>query len=208
MNDFSNILSGSDNLWKYLFTVGILLIFISIYYPLQKSEEINLEIIELNTDSQILNKKIEYLEKEVSELKYSLKKSNFVIDSLSLKNWETEINKIQGELIDNINVAKERTKELQLEIIKNQGKENYINELQKQSNFYKGFFRIGIIIGFIMVIIGLYKWTIASFVSDQLRLQKLNPEEKEKLFLIIKNNFLKKFTLKLKSVFRFIKSIF
>lgn len=84
MNDFSNILSGSDNLWKYLFTVGILLIFISIYYPLQKSEEINLEIIELNTDSQILNKKIEYLEKEVSELKYSLKKSNFVIDSLSV----------------------------------------------------------------------------------------------------------------------------
>jgi hypothetical protein len=61
MTEISGILSGSDNLWKYLFTVGVLLIAISILYPLKQSETIDLRVIDLYTDSKSLDQKIKHL---------------------------------------------------------------------------------------------------------------------------------------------------
>jgi hypothetical protein len=144
MTEISGILSGSDNLWKYLFTVGVLLIAISILYPLKQSETIDLRVIDLYTDSKSLDQKIKHLKEDSETFNNYLNIATKELDSLkSIKNQAkilTRISNIESEIATERKIIKNKIRELQLFVIENQGKEDYILELKKHSSNYKKFF--------------------------------------------------------------------
>lgn len=191
MTEISGILSGSDNLWKYLFTVGVLLIAISIFYPLKQSETIDLKIIDLYTDSKRLEQKIKHLKEDNVTFNNYLNIATKEVDSLrTLKNQATillRISTIETEIASEKKMIKNKIRELQLLIIENQGKENYIVELKNQSYKYKKFFYLGVILGIILLLLGLYKWLMATTASDKLRWKELGESEKDTLREFLKD---------------------
>jgi hypothetical protein len=192
MTEVTSILSGSDNLWKYLFTMGVLLISISIIYPLKQSEIIDLKVMDLRTDSKITAQKIKQLKDDNHEFILYKNIANREIDSLkSLK-----VNKLILEKIDLIKseIGQERKKikekilNIELLIIENEGKENHVVVLESQSKKYKMYFQIGFWFGVAIMLIGLVKWCIATIASDKLRWKELGLNETS----LFKNPFTKK----------------
>ncbi len=54
----TSFFSGSENLYKYLVTIGILLIVLTVYYPLNEKQSLEILIIQLEKDVKLLNYKI------------------------------------------------------------------------------------------------------------------------------------------------------
>ena len=191
MTEISGILSESDNLWKYLFTVGVLLIAISILYPLKQSETIDLRIIDLYTDSKSLDLKIKHLKEDTESYNSYLNIATKELDSLkSIQNQAkvlTRIGNIESEMATDRKIIKNKIRDLQLLVIENQGKEDYIVELKKHSSNYKKFFYLGFILGIILLIWGLYKWLMATIASDKLRWKELGETEKSNLKEFLQN---------------------
>lgn len=191
MTEISGILSGSDNLWKYLFTVGVFLIAISILYPLKQSETIDLRIIDLYTDSKSLDQKIKHLKEDSETFNSYLNIATKELESLkSIKNQTktlTRISNIESEIASERKTIKNKIRELQLLVIENQGKEDYIVELKKHSKNYKKFFYLGFILGSILLLWGLFKWLMATIASDKLRWKELGETEKSNLKEFLQN---------------------
>lgn len=80
--DLTSIISGSDNLWKYLFTLGTFMFALAILYPLQKRQELEIEINHNNKEVALLNGEIKNLKDKVFEFPKIANKSVRQIDSL------------------------------------------------------------------------------------------------------------------------------
>lgn len=183
MTEVTSILSGSDNLWKYLFTVGVLLIGLSILYPLKQSHLIDLQVIELKTDSKSLKQKVNHLKEDNNAFNVYLSIANLEIDSLkAIKNLSSASSRvllIESEIAKERKVIRSRIRELQLLVIENQGKEDIIRELREQSSDYRKYFYVGLTFGTVILILGLYKWCMATIASDKLRWKELGESERK-----------------------------
>ncbi len=191
MTEVSGILSGSDNLWKYIFTVGVLLIALSILYPLKQSEIIDLQIIDLNTNSKSLVLKIKHLKEDIAAFSKYLSIATQDLDSLKmLKNQSSVLSKIssiESEIALERKVIQNKIRELQLLVIENKGKEDYIIELQKHSGNYRIYFYLGFVFGAVLLLWGIYKWLMATIASDKLRWKELGESERDTLEEILKS---------------------
>lgn len=49
----TSFFSGSENLYKYLVTVGTLIIVLTVYYPLKEKQELEVLSIKIENDLQI-----------------------------------------------------------------------------------------------------------------------------------------------------------
>jgi|LakMenEpi03Aug12_release.lakeMendotaPanAssembly.Ray.scaffolds.fasta_scaffold306299_1 hypothetical protein len=56
----TSFLSGSENLYKYLVTMGILLVFLTVYYPLKEKQLLELKTNELEIEVKKLNLSIQF----------------------------------------------------------------------------------------------------------------------------------------------------
>ena len=65
----TSFLSGSENLYKYLVSVGLLLMVMTVFYPLKEKQEIEISTIKLEKEVLKLNFKIKDNYKKVKELK-------------------------------------------------------------------------------------------------------------------------------------------
>lgn len=57
----NNFFSGSENLYKYLVTIGILMLVLTIYYPLKEKQELEILKINLKSELRVLNLEIKSL---------------------------------------------------------------------------------------------------------------------------------------------------
>ena len=185
MIEGANILTGSDNLWKYLFTVGTVLLSLSILYPLKQSEIIELNIIELNTDSKKIGIRIKNIKSDQNQFSKYLEFAQAEIDTLSSSGDNDSIYKkvenIQIEIAEERKKLKVKIRNLQLLNTENQGKEDYILKLQEQSKNYKLYFKFGLIFGIVFMVIGLFKWVMATWANDKLRWNELGTTERKTL---------------------------
>ncbi|EJL64980.1 hypothetical protein [Flavobacterium sp. CF136] len=94
----NSFFSGSENLYKYLVTVGILLITLTVYYPLKEKQELEILTIKIKNELKILEFKINDNKKNVDILKNA--KSGITSSSLILiqkSQYENSINQISCE---------------------------------------------------------------------------------------------------------------
>ena len=186
MEPFS-FLSGSDNLFKYLFTVGAVMIIISIFYPLQKSQEIEIKQTDLLKESELLTNEIRLLKNDYQILKDEYSDISHILDSLVLVHGDKVTENIQfleyrkkgNKMIQNLN---DRERELKIKNIIIQNEESKIDLLGKHSESFKSYYSLVKWLGIIFLIIGFIGWCLSTFVRERIQWielqQKIPKKEK------------------------------
>lgn len=80
----TSFFSGSENLYKYLVTMGLLLMVLTVYYPLKEKQELEIVKIQLENDVKSLNYKIKENAKSVNNLRVSISKGGTTIENKEL----------------------------------------------------------------------------------------------------------------------------
>lgn len=82
----NSFFSGSENLYKYLVSIGLLMIVLSIYYPLKESQDLQVMRIKLKSEFNAISHEIDQNQKKVDELKIDIKSGKL---SESVKHTKT-----------------------------------------------------------------------------------------------------------------------
>lgn len=170
------LLGGSDNIFKYMATVGMLLIGISVLYPLERKNEIELKRNQLISELKIDSIENSFFLKELNE---TIKKDS--IDFIKATSINTQITKtkiktkrvkLQRELdalLNNkINKINELEK-LELEKLKNSINLRYKNQeialLENQSEQFGKYYSWCFWTGIVVSIFGFGLWLYQSIIE-------------------------------------------
>ena len=156
----NSFFSGSENLYKYLVTVGILLVVMTVYYPLKEKQELEILSIKIKNELSILNYKIENNKKVADKISANIKTAT-ADDLLIVKknHLENEINQISCE--------------------------NKYNELKARNSYtqiYGIIFWIFFPAGILLIVFGFIKWNLTKKLDDEILAL-----EKKKLEIEIEN---------------------
>ena len=151
---------NTDNLFKFLFINGIVLVVISLFYPLQKQQELELEKTKYDQKVDLLNLKISNLKKEVIDFNTISRKDESKINRLkSLPKNITNDSKIKELKISFNRTYKslfDLREKLKIENINLKGDKAKIKLLIKHAEEYRQysnwFFRAGLFYFFIFLI--------------------------------------------------------
>lgn len=186
--DPTSLFSGSDNFFKYLSLGGFLFIVISIVFPMQRTQELSLEVINWEKEVKMLNHEILELSKNTNQLEK---------DS---KNYKSELNKLKiirasgGAAGNSANNKMESIVEAynsrlnSLEKVKNQVdikniiidfNNSRIIMLREQAKTYKMISWILIITGLVFLIYGSVKWHCSTSDTDKIKSIEKKMKEKE-----------------------------
>lgn len=169
----SSLLSGSDNLFKYLFTVGAVMIVTSIIYPLQKKQEIEIQINHLLKESELLNYEVVSLKKDYQRSKREFKdisdklSSMYNVSGKVVKEHEQfmQLRRKNNELIQNL---KSRYRELEIKNIIMQNEQSKIDLLKKHANSYNGYYLFVKWVGIFFLLFGLFGWMVSTFIQEKM----------------------------------------
>lgn len=143
----SSFFSGSENLYKYLVTIGILMVAMTVYYPLKEKQDLELQEIELNSKIESLTLKIQENKKRIKIIEDKKKKK------LDVNNEFEEIKKLHLEnLISQI-----------------ESKNNFkiIESKQKYIKYYNIIFWIFFPFGIFFIGYGFIKWRKSKKIDDE-----------------------------------------
>lgn len=162
----SNFFSGSENLYKYLVTIGILMLVLTIYYPLKEKQELEILKINLKSELKVLNLEIKDNNKNVIELTKYITQKNIS---------ESQRSKLFLEISQN-------QKANEIKQIKADGKLIEIKNRDKYINIYDNLFWAFILTGSAFILFGFFKWYNSKKVDDskcelEVELLKLKLEE-------------------------------
>lgn len=159
--NLSNFFAGSENLYKYkyLVSIGMLLIILTVYYPLKEKQELEILKIKLEEDVQILNFNIKENQINILNLQDRVKQNNADIKSLNVIekiNHDNHINHIE---------CKQKYSEIA-------ARQSYIK-------LYNILFWIFLPTGVIITLFGFIRWYIVKRIDDkmaELNYRKLQSE--------------------------------
>ena len=140
-SNLSNVFSGSENLYKYLVSIGLLLIVLTVYYPLKEKEELEVLKIELEAEVEIVNYNIKQNKENIESLQTSITKNG--VDSRKLE-LLTEIEAINRENTINHIRCKQKQNEIKV-------RKDYIY-------IYNILFWIFLPLGIIIAVVGFCRW--------------------------------------------------
>jgi regulator of replication initiation timing len=146
----SNFFSGSENLYKYLVSVGALMMILSVYYPLNETQQLEIVKINLNSDVKSLDYDIKENQKKIDKFKKELSSAVILPEK-------------KRELLDNIKVSHKAN---MLKQIKSEAKVEEIDKRETYISLYKWIFYICFPLGFIISAWGFWKWRKAKKDED------------------------------------------
>jgi hypothetical protein len=161
----SSFLSGSENLYKYLVSTGMLLIVLTVFYPLKEKQEIEIETIKLEKDVLKLN----------FEIKDNFKKVNY-IKNIKKKNNTLKLNGIYVNKLDIIN------KQNHLNQFELEKKNDEIKKRKSHIKLYNYLFWVFFPIGVFLALYGFIKWFKSKKIDDEI----LNLDKELKKLEVIK----------------------
>lgn len=176
------ISSSAENLYKFLFINGTILIILSMFYPLQQKNEIKIKTIEYNKNVEILNYNIDNQKNDVESFKAKSKKTIAFLDSLSQNRNEQNaliIQKKKAEYNKELDSIQSIQKTIRLNDIKLNSEKEKILELQKQAKTYSNYSIFFLIIGGVFFVIGIIGWSKATKVLDKIKKQELKKIKQE-----------------------------
>ncbi len=181
----SYISSSAENLYKFLFINGTVLVILSMFYPLQQKNEIKIRTIDFNKNVDILNYKIELHKAYVIKFKKNSKKLIVFLDSISRRRTPKNICVIEktkikyNQELDSINSIQQN---IELNQIKLEAEKNKIEELKKQAEIYSDYSFYFLIAGILFCVIGVLGWGARTRTLDKIRskeLKKISIQVKE-----------------------------
>lgn len=177
------IFSNIDNLFKFLFIAGIFLIMTSILYPLQRKQEIEIEILYFNKQAELLNLEIKELKKKVCSLSDDSEICIHALDSLkraknlniiqTQKEIDLKIKELKAaynKKYDDVEKDKLRIDIKSIITEYNQSKiEVYNNHLEA----YDCYFKLFLVFGIVFTVIGILGWFKSTHISEIIKLEQL-----------------------------------
>lgn len=157
----NSFIGGSENLYKYLVTIGLLLIVGSVYYPLKEKQSLELLKIELQAEVKQLSVKVKSNAKAVEVLK---NKAMVDLDSVALSK------------------TSELNEQNQIKQLETERKLSEINNRSWYINLYNILFWFFFPVGIVLCIYGFCKWNKVKKCDDRIKtleLEKLEIEVKK-----------------------------
>lgn len=184
---FDKILPNTDNFFKYLLTIGIVLIFFAILYPLQKQEEIDIKINDYNKNLEVYNYKVDLLEKETNSLQSLLNETQKKINELdSLK----KINPSNSDYLNKQMLTLKNEFDAKKEIAVNKGEELKMahigqkyeyKKIDKMKSYLSSYFifKVGFLFfGILLSFFGIRFWAASAYLDENLKAKDLDPTYK------------------------------
>lgn len=156
MQMLNNIFTGTENLFKLLFINGILIILIGLFYPLQKRDELELKIIEYNSNVNLLNRDISELYNQSVELKNKIKEAK--------SKQKTKIHDFQPQIKElHKKIYEQDKKKIEVE-----NQKSLVDKLINQQETYNKYCKAFLVFGALITIIGLSGWSrLTYFLYDK-----------------------------------------
>lgn len=111
----SSFFSGSENLYKYLVSIGILMLVLTIYYPLKEKQNLEILKAQLLSELKIIEYAVDQNEKEAIFLRNKVSRKN-----LNVGQKNAALNEIKKVQVDNeLNKIKADAKIQEIEIRRN-----------------------------------------------------------------------------------------
>ena len=163
MVNLNNLIPTSENLFKYLFISGTILIVFAFVYPFQKEKELDLERVELNKNFNITRLKYESNEIQIENIIRKSSQNKAYTDSLNglKKLTENQISKIKSLAHKNDSMAKvAMTLELNKGILKAEieAQNEKVETLKKYQSTFSRYKFVFITMGTFMLVVGFIKW--------------------------------------------------
>jgi len=154
----TNFFTGSENLYKYLVSIGMMLIVLTVYYPLKEKQKLEILKIELEGEVKILN----------YQIKENLKNVNILQANIN-------INGAKAKELESLAEIEEINNENNIRHIECEQKHAEIEARKKQITLYNTLFWIFLPIGIIITALGFICWYKVKRVDDSTA--KLNAEK-------------------------------
>lgn len=156
MQMLNNIFTGTENLFKLLFINGILIILIGLFYPLQKRDELELKIIEYNSNVNLLNRDISELYNQSVELKNKIKEVK--------SKQKTKIHDFQPQIKElHQKIYEQDKKKIEVE-----NQKSLVDKLINQQETYNKYCKAFLVFGALITVIGLSGWSrLTYFLYDK-----------------------------------------
>lgn len=173
-----SLLPNTDNFFKYLLSIGLILILYAVVYPLKKEQELKIESINLLMKNNKLVNDINYLKSEAIELKKLQESTNKQVDTLNqllLKSSNSfiEIQKQKLELKTKFDEKKARlivaTHDLEDKNIELKFEGDRHAEIQKQIWHYAAFKAIFWVIGIVLSLLGFLFWMGSAYMDEMIK---------------------------------------
>jgi len=176
MLDINSFFSGIDNLYKFLTIGGIIMVFTSLVYPLEKEQLIKIEIITNEQEQALLNNEITNTLKAARKLHLKSTSYKTKIDSLKKLDQSKHLFEIK-KTQETFNLSHLKLKEKQTEIETKQIIINYHNkriiQLRKNAQNYSQYTTLLKCIGIASFILGLFFWVKSTYTSEKLKKEEL-----------------------------------
>jgi len=174
---------NTDNLFKFLFINGIILVVLSLFYPLQKKQELELEKIKYDQKVDLINLKISKLKNEIEVFNKNSKVIELKINTLSKQTkslkFENEIKILKNKFnstFESLSKSKDKLDIEQLNIKSDKSKiEILVKHAEEYRQYSSWFFRAGLISFFI----GLIGWIWMTYVNESFKKEELKKIRKE-----------------------------
>lgn len=166
--DLSSLFSISDNLYKFMFVGGIVMVIFSVTYPMQKKQLIDIEVNTYNQQATLLNKDISDLYKQIGDFKQDLpklkpqsaKSSSKIIKQNIAKNTMFDLDKKVREVNTKSIVLKYNLE--RVKILK--------NHIKTYDSYTCWLTWIGISSG----VVGFIMWSISTWNTERLKIKEIN----------------------------------
>jgi hypothetical protein len=174
---------NTDNLFKFLFINGIVLVVISLFYPLQKQQELELEKIKYDQKVDLLNLKISNLKKEVLDFYTISGKDESKIKSLKSlpqsKINDLKIKDLKIRFNQTYKILSDLREKLKIENINIKGDKSKIKLLIKHADEYRKYSNWFLRVGLFSFITGLIGWVWMTHTNESFKKEELKKIRKE-----------------------------
>ncbi len=184
----SNLLPQTDNFFKYILTIGIVLLLFTIVYPIQKEKEYNLEYLRYLGEKELLDFKINSLKSKFEDFKLLTNYTQKEIDSLKLKlgrgNLEQDkfisgLRNTKKQEYDSLKVALLNVVDsLQVNNINLKIQKNKIEQLRQFVSIFSVFKWVILPISIFLMIIGFRYWASSVYLDELKKCKDYDQEYK------------------------------
>jgi ABC-type anion transport system duplicated permease subunit len=186
--DITKLFSVANTLFKFLCYGGIAMVFVAMFYPLQREQNIEIEINSFNREAELINSEIKILKEQVKIIEKQTPQIISRLDSLSklksksknpkkIKELKVKIQKIQASYNNKLDKIKESTSEISEKTISSKYNKLKIEILESHAKSYSSYSKLLFRSGFVMAIIGLISWIYSTWNTERLKIQEIQKNE-------------------------------
>lgn len=177
------LLPDTDNYFKYLLTIGLVLVVFVIIYPVQEQKGVDIEINSYTKDTSILKYRISRLREELEEFKTLQVSTQAYLDSL--KDLEANLKPVdrdKSEILrqkakddfDQKKVHQKQTVDSLYEMnIASESEAQKIRKLEGYFSFFKTYKITLLILGIVISMVGLFYWTASVYRDEKKKDEEL-----------------------------------